>query len=119
MKKLILLILFLLTLSLNIFANEVDEAIELFKAKEYEGAKKILLNEARKLDSKANYILGYMFYYGEGEFISPKVGVEFFEFANKISYKKGVIDIECNWKIAMTEPHRCRNFIEREVLKKY
>ncbi len=115
MKKLILLIFF----SLNLFGDEVDRAIDLFKEKEYEGAKKILLNEARKLDSKANYILGYMFYYGEGEFISPKVGIEFFEFANKISYKKGVIDIECNWKIVMTEPTRCRNFIERKVLKKY
>ena len=115
LKKRVLLILSILTL--NLFANEVDRAIELFKAKEYEGAKKILLNEARKLDSNATYILGYMFYYGEGEFISPKVGVEFFEFANKISYKKGVIDIECNWKIVMTEPTRCREFIKREVLK--
>ena len=114
MKKIVLLILFFF----NLFGDEVDRAIELFKEKKYEGAKKILLNEARKLDSKANYILGYMFYYGEGEFISPKVGVEFFKFANKISYKKGVIDIECNWKIAMTEPTRCRRFIEREVLKK-
>lgn len=115
MKKLVLLIFLLL---LNSSANETDRGITLLKNGDYENAKKTLLEEARKLNSKANYILGYMFYYGEGEFITPKVGLEFFKFANKISSRKGVIDFECDWRVVMSEPHRCRDFIKEKILNK-
>ncbi len=67
MKKLLLATL----LTTTIFAEAIEDAIKSIKLKDAKKSKEILQPEARKLNSKASYLLGYMFYYGEGgEFIN-------------------------------------------------